>query len=387
MLVTGLMASVMFFVWRVQKTYSGTKYWVLSNFAGALGFLLIGLRGFAPELITVVIGNILAVGTTAFALHGNRLFLELPSKIKTTIVVMTAYTLSLIFSTYLIPDVIARIIAASVACSILAFLSYRSFEQSGKAKNIVYNTVGLTFLLFSILMFFRMAATLLVSNLPDLYTPDWIQSLYFMLFLTFATVWSLNYVVLNSERLNEELRSKEAELLERATTDYLTGLSNKQAFFEFAASEIKRSRRYNIPACIVLLDLDHFKQINDSHGHAVGDTVLKEIGGLLKRMTRQHDLVARLGGEEFGLMLTHTNIERGHIVAEAFRREIAKLEIEHSAVKLDITSSFGVAELGVSETVESLIERADANLYKAKALGRNRVVSDKRKELRLLSKA
>lgn len=197
--------------------------------------------------------------------------------------------------------------------------------------------------------------------------------------------------MLNSERLNEELRAKENELLERATTDFLTGVSNKRAFDEFASAEIKRSRRYNIPTCLVLLDLDHFKKVNDTFGHAVGDKVLTEIGILLKRMTRQHDLIARIGGEEFGLLLTHTDIESGHAVAEAFRREIQNLEIKHAAINLSVTSSFGVAELRELDTLESLLERADTHLYKAKDKGRNRVSSEaksgSKKGLRLLSQA
>jgi diguanylate cyclase (GGDEF)-like protein len=251
----------------------------------------------------------------------------------------------------------------------------------------VYRTVAGTFMLFSVLMFIRMLATMIFSNIVELYTPDWIQSVSFMIFLVFATVWNFNYVILTSERLNEELREKETELLERATTDFLTGLGNKRAFEEFATSEIKRSRRYNMPASLVILDLDHFKDINDTHGHAVGDRVLTEVGHLLKRMTRQHDLVARIGGEEFALLLTHTDMDTAHAVADAFRREIQNLAVEHGDLKIKVTSSFGVSELVAEDTFETLTERADANLYKAKDSGRNRVVSDTRTGLRLLQRS
>lgn len=387
MLVTGLMASVMFFVWRAQKTYPGTKFWVLSNAVGAAGFFMVGLRGIAPDFVTIIVANLLAVGTTAFALEGNRRFLGLRSESMISIAVVTGYAITLVFYTYVQPDATARIITASIVMSLLGFLSYRAFaEQPGLMKNVVYRTVGYTFLLFSILMFFRMIATMAFSKMSALYTPEWIQSVSFMGFLIFATVWSLNYVVLNSERLNEELREKEAELLERATTDFLTGLGNKRAFEEVATSEIKRGRRYNIPVSLVIIDLDHFKLVNDTHGHAVGDKVLTEVGQLLKRMTRQHDHIARLGGEEFGLLLTHTDLETGHAVAESFRRELQTMTIEHGKAKIAITSSFGVAELSAEDTLESLMERADTNLYKAKDSGRNRVVSDSRSNLRLLTK-
>jgi diguanylate cyclase (GGDEF)-like protein len=388
MLVTGLMAAVMFFVWRSQKNYPGTKFWVLSNISGALGFFLIGLRGFAPDLVTVILGNLFAVATTAFALEGNRRFLGLRRDSMIPVTVVSAYAITLAFYTYIQPDVLARIITASIVSSLLAFLCYRAFaERSDLMPNVVYRTVAYTFLLFSILMFVRMIATMAFSSISELYTPDWIQSVSFMTFLVFATVWSFNYVVLNGERLQEELREKEAELLERAATDFLTGLGNKRAFDEFASSEIKRGRRYNIPVSLVMLDLDHFKSVNDTHGHAVGDRVLAEVGLLLKRMTRQHDHVARLGGEEFGVLLTHTDLETAHAVAESFRREIQATTVEHGQSKITITSSFGVAELLTEDTLESLMERADTNLYKAKDLGRNCVVSNSRGNLRLFSKS
>lgn len=392
MLVTGLMAAVLYFVLRAQKTYPGTGFWVLSNFAGTIGFLCLGLRGHIPDLVSIIIGNTLAVGTTALALEGNRRFLELKRESIIPAVLMSAYSITIAFYTYFEPSETARIIISSIVASSLTFLCYRAFaERPGLMDNVVYRTVAMTFLLFSILMALRMVATMSFTTIGQIYAPVWIQSVSFMMFLIFATVWTLNYVVLNSERLNEELRAKEAELLEKATTDFLTGLSNKRAFDEFASSEIKRSRRYSLPACLVLLDLDHFKKVNDTFGHAGGDKVLAEIGALLKRMTRQHDLVARVGGEEFGLLLTHTDIESGHAVAEAFRREIQQLDIKHAAIKLNVTSSFGVAELRESDTLETLIERADQYLYQAKDEGRNRVISEAaapvKNGLRLLSQA
>lgn len=384
MLVTGLMASVMFFVWRAQKNYPGTQYWVLSNVAGTVAFLLVSFRGIGPEVLTVVIGNTLGVATTALALEGNRRFLGLKPRSSITITIMAVYFASQIYHTYGSPDFALRIVAASLVVSILAFLSYLAFtEKPGLMKNVVYRTVARSFLLFSILMLVRMIAMLAFASL---YSPEWIQSVSFMLFLVFAVVWGFNYMVLNSERMYEELREKEAELLERATIDFLTGVGNKRTFEEFASAEIKRSRRYNMPASIVLIDLDHFKKINDSHGHAVGDKVLTEVGHVLQRMTRQHDQVARIGGEEFALMLTHTDLSTAHSVAEAFRREIEEMVVVHGKAKIRVTSSFGVSTLSTDDSLETLLERADVNLYKAKDAGRNCVISDARPNLRLLSR-
>lgn len=384
MMVTGLMASVMFFVWRAQKTYPGTQYWVLSNVAGTVAFLLVSLRGIGPEFLTVVAGNTLGVATTALALEGNRRFLGLKPKSSITVGLMAIYLLTQVYHTYVSPDFASRIVAASLVVSLLAFLSYQAFtEKSGLMENVVYRTVGRSFLLFAILMFLRMIGVIAFSGV---YSPEWMQSVSFMVFLVFAVVWGFNYMVLNSERMHEELREKEAELHELATTDFLTGLGNKRTFEEFANAELKRSRRYKIPTALILIDLDHFKKINDTYGHAVGDKVLAQIGALLKKMTRQHDQVARLGGEEFGLLLTHTDVDAASLVAEAFRREMQKLDVRHGGGRISITSSFGVAVLADEDSLESLMERADTNLYKAKRLGRNRVVAETGSNLRLISK-
>ena len=161
--------------------------------------------------------------------------------------------MSLFVFIYLVPDQVARMIASSAVASLLGFLCFKALsEKATRHSGRVYRAVGYTFLIFSVLMFARMAAALVLTNFATVRAPVWLQIASGIMFLVFATLWSFSYIVLNSERLNEELRLKEAELTERAATDYLTGLSNKRSFFEFASAEIKRSRRYDIPATLVL---------------------------------------------------------------------------------------------------------------------------------------
>lgn len=387
-LVTILMSAIMVFVWRLQKTYQGTQYWVLSNVACSAGFLLLSVRGLMPAFVGAIFAGILSFGTLALALEGTRRFLELRPKTGRTLGIFGAYAAALILFTYAVPDQVARMIASSAVATCLSFLTFKALsEKAAERQSGVYRAVGYTFLLFAVLMSARMAAALMLTNFATVKAPEWLQIASGIMFLGFATLWSFSYIVLNSERLNEELRAKEAELIERATTDYLTGVANKRSFFEFASAEIKRSRRYDIPATVVLLDLDYFKKINDTHGHAVGDTVLREVGALLKTMTRQHDRVARLGGEEFGLFLTHTDAKSGSAVAENLRIAIRDLRLRHTGIELNVTSSFGVAELRRNDSLEAAMDRADANLYKAKNLGRNCVVSDATGSLRLISQA
>lgn len=162
-----------------------------------------------------------------------------------------------------------------------------------------------------------------------------------------------------------------------ATTDTLTGLLNRRAFMDATGRELARSRRYSDKLSAVLLDVDHFKQINDRRGHATGDAVLATVGQLLTNALRSCDIVARWGGEEFVLLLPSTSLEGAEQVAERIREQLASARIQDSTGDLvPVTASFGVATYGDGETLEQLVDRADRAMYRAKSGGRNRVVLD-----------
>ncbi len=159
-----------------------------------------------------------------------------------------------------------------------------------------------------------------------------------------------------------------------ARIDMLTGLLNRRAFMEWATREMRRSLRYHDALSIIILDIDHFKQINDTYGHTGGDAVLSFVGRLLPTTVRSCDVVARWGGEEFVLALPSTPLAGAMLVAERARRVLAESAINtHESGSVDVTGSFGVAQLCPGETMESLIDRADRAMYAAKTGGRNRV--------------
>lgn len=159
-----------------------------------------------------------------------------------------------------------------------------------------------------------------------------------------------------------------------AATDALTGLMNRRAFTSFMAAEIARCTRYDDPLSLLLLDIDHFKQINDGCSHATGDRVLAALGELLPRVLRDCDQPARWGGEEFVVGLPSTDCEDAHEVAERLRQEIAALEVlDDAGRRMSITASIGVATWCPGEPLDSLVARADRAMYVSKATGRNRV--------------
>jgi diguanylate cyclase (GGDEF)-like protein/PAS domain S-box-containing protein len=170
------------------------------------------------------------------------------------------------------------------------------------------------------------------------------------------------------KRLEEDLRSQ-------AATDPLTGVANRRSFESTARREVERARRYAKPFAVLALDIDHFKRVNDTYGHDIGDIVLKSMAEVCLTKLRATDILARLGGEEFAMLLPETDIEAAATLAERMRVAIETSPIATAKGALPITVSLGVAQHAPNEpTIDAAMKRADEALYEAKRTGRNRVV-------------
>jgi len=173
-----------------------------------------------------------------------------------------------------------------------------------------------------------------------------------------------------AEAANLALLSANARLHGQATTDALTGASNRRYFEEALAVQITQTRSYGEPLCLLIIDIDNFKMINDRFGHQMGDLVIVELARLLKAGLRKPDLLARWGGDEFVVMLPHTPAQEAFEMAERLRLSMA---VHVFPVVPQVTGSFGVAELQPEESAEDWFARVDRVLYAAKAAGRNQV--------------
>ncbi len=171
-----------------------------------------------------------------------------------------------------------------------------------------------------------------------------------------------------------ENRNARKELEHRAYSDYLTGLANRRYFIEQAELELSRHNRYSTQLSLIMLDIDFFKKINDTYGHNVGDLVLQKIAEVGRSVLRDVDVIGRIGGEEFAILLPQTNLEDSIKVAERLRIEISNEKIVLDKGLLEnFTASFGVVTAGNNSTIDELLIKADKALYKAKESGRNRV--------------
>jgi diguanylate cyclase (GGDEF)-like protein len=178
------------------------------------------------------------------------------------------------------------------------------------------------------------------------------------------------------QRENLDLVMKNRILSEISHKDALTGLYNRFYVMEKIDSEMNRALRHGYPISVLMLDLDHFKRINDSYGHPVGDEVLKIVGQVLRESCRVYDVAGRYGGEEFCIVLPETQVGNTTQVAERIRNRLATTPLSVGSTSIVVTASIGVAGMDSTEGVLSastLVERADRALYSAKHLGRNRV--------------
>lgn len=197
----------------------------------------------------------------------------------------------------------------------------------------------------------------------------WLMSL-----LLLATAVALYLLTRRHFRDTAALREAHRQMRKLIDIDALTGAASRRNFVRQLETELRRAQRYQSNLCLLMLDIDHFKHVNDTHGHPVGDEVLREFVVLCKSALRSHDLLGRLGGEEFAVMLPHTDLEGACCVAEKLRRAVADAVIHTAKGDVSITVSIGVAISQANEEDGTrLTVRADNALYAAKQSGRNRV--------------
>lgn len=175
------------------------------------------------------------------------------------------------------------------------------------------------------------------------------------------------------EQSIQNLGAREREQRQRAETDALTGAANRESLFDALRSALDQQAVDGAPLCLAIADLDHFKRVNDQHGHLVGDGVLRDVVARLSAGFRGSDLVCRYGGEEFAVVLTHTDLSQALEICERVRERVAATPVAVGALTVQVTMSFGVAQSRPEDHVESLFARADRALYRAKETGRNRV--------------
>jgi diguanylate cyclase (GGDEF)-like protein len=378
-ITSGLMAMVLTLLARATPLpVPGLRTWVAGSWLVFAGLLLLGLRDWIPPLATITLGNGAFVLAYIVWLAGTRQHFGERLRWGPWLLAWLAMAGAVTWFAYAQPSYRMRlVVVAGLCCSIsvhhaLVLLRYPQAERFGRTLGITLVTSWL-----GILAAVYAARTAHAAFFPQgdsgLLSQDAVQIVYTASF----TVCNLLLVIGFATMASDHVR---ARIEEQAVRDPLTGTLNRQALLECLERERTRHDRTGQPFCVAMLDVDHFKKINDGHGHPVGDRVLVHLCRRMAALVRPHDVVARYGGEEFVVVMPQTRLPEAALVAERLLREA--VGVDDQALPA-FTVSIGLAESAADDaTAEATIARADVALYQAKARGRNRL---ERAALRLVN--
>ena len=206
--------------------------------------------------------------------------------------------------------------------------------------------------------------------------PERMMAIAVVLFViaAFRALKITNHFVLRSHSLSNELQRAKEQAETLARTDFLTGMNNRRSFYHLCDPPFKLARRHGQNLAVIMFDIDRFKKINDTYGHAVGDDVLRNLSRIVSDTCRDSDVAGRVGGEEFAILLPHTNAENARELAERLREQMEESVVHVERRDVKFTASFEVAQMGAEcESLEALVATADGAMYEAKKRGRNAV--------------
>jgi diguanylate cyclase (GGDEF)-like protein len=358
---------------KIHLSFRGFYQLGLGYFLVALGFILIALRLHINDFLSIVFANFLVASGLTIIIIGILNFLHYPKQqfIKVSVLLLIVLLLLFYYYTFFQSSVNARIIiVSSFICGQTLFAAYKTYWHSSSANRIFLRFLAISCLFCGLSFLLRVFVTLTSEPINNFMNAGLVHAVWIIAIQLFVITSCLSL----SWSAGQELAQK---LEIQASIDSLTNLYNRRAFEEFAKKEINRAQREQTTIAIILMDIDLFKQVNDTHGHQMGDKVLKEFSQRLKDSLRQYDILARYGGEEFMLLLPDTNIDTALTIAEKLRVTILQPVFNvNTSPRLEVSASFGVA-CACADVIdwEILVGEADRALYKAKENGRNKVES------------
>ena len=362
-------SSVSLLAWHNRKTI-GMRWFAASLALVLVKLILQGLEGRVPVVLSGMLANELYFISFVFQAIGVHWFVRrTPIRQKWPVVgilaTLIAYTVMFLGHVRYSGNVTN--VPSILVCGLTAWMLF------GRGRAPVSRVSAFVLSAEMLVMTYRAILTNLRymrpwETIPAEKDPRWLYSLAAMALLTTCMVMCYLWFLVT------ELGK---ELARQARTDSLTGALNRRAMEEAALRETARSIRHKRPLCMIVLDVDHFKQINDARGHAAGDRVLQRLVTGAKNMLRQNDLIARTGGEEFSILLPDTTALECIVAAERLRQAIEQIEVLFHGDPIRFTVSAGIAQLDASNgDWEAMMHRADTAMYVAKQHGRNAVFPD-----------
>jgi len=371
MLVSATM-SIGIFVASRQNEREGLRRWGAAMAVMAIAWLLVDTRGHIPDVASIVLANTLFSTAISLEIAAIYEYRGLPWPRWRCILPVAAIVTA--FSVLPLQDMRGHFLASSLIYGVqLAILALALIEDKGLRTGHAWWLIFLTTISALPMMALRGLGAyfghMKFATMQSRMMPNEIQLAIFVFLMVMITLGSLGFILMIKERADREIRKL-------ALTDPLTGMLNRRAFMDHAEQELAFAQRNRLPLSVIMLDVDHFKAINDKHGHLVGDLVLINLVRQLARRLRAQDIIGRYGGEEFCILLPGTGDAGAHAAAESLRQVIESTTL---AEDISVTVSLGLSVYAPSPEhrdidFSALIEDADRALYQAKREGRNRTI-------------
>ena len=376
LLITAVLCVVMLLVLAslIRSGIAGVKEWTLANALAFVALLLYAMRGVAPDFLTIELANGTLAASIASIYIGFRRFLALSIPFKALASGLALTILGVAFFHYVSGSFSARVVVVSIfhaaVSASIGMTIWRASEP--ERRRYPYRFTACIALLFALGHAVR-GLTYLVNGDPmgsSVQASPWN-----LLFLSIGTLVLPIYTMGAVMMVHDKMMCK---ALDDANRDFLTGVWSRRAFFDIAERELARARRTKRAISLLVFDVDHFKKLNDTYGHGIGDKVLAAIAQCAAGEIRSIDYLARIGGEEFAVLLPEADASAALAVAERLRAALSEhvhvhasgLDAEHA---IPVSVSIGAALSGQEESISELLNRADHALYQAKAAGRNQV--------------
>ena len=345
----------------------GLQHWATALLLAAAGYALFLLRGRIPDAFSIVLGNVLVAASFSFLLAAVRCFYALPMRWLAVLApaVLIAPVVALAGHDFALRVSLASGVMLLQVVWLLWVLVQHRKDETGRGMQLLIVGIGLEALLLLARTF---GGVLFLSEDSNFLHSNGLQTYSFMVAFLALLVTSMGFVFMGKDRsdaINHRL----------AAQDELTGLANRRSVIAALERDVARALRTQEPLAVMMMDVDHFKRVNDRWGHQAGDAVLRSVADVLRQRLRAQDIVGRYGGEEFLLVLPDTAFEGAHQVALHLCAAVQASPCIWGQHSIPVTVSVGVFSGPLAPGVQSdqLLQAADSALYRAKAAGRNRV--------------